>query len=97
MTNAEHPGDDANLELEIELFMAWKAEHPDGTRQQFDHQLRALTHADQPTLAANHVPSSWEDDPAVIKRRLFEEWRASRPDGTPTQFEAEWKAITEST
>jgi hypothetical protein len=95
MTNAEHPADDPNLELE--LFTAWKAEHPEGTRQQFDDQLRALTDVARPSLAANHVPHSWEDDPAVIKRRLFEEWRASRPDGTHAQFEAEWAAVTQAT
>jgi hypothetical protein len=95
MTNAKDPGYQSDLKLE--LFTAWKAEHPEGTRQQFDDELGALTNVARPDLAANHVPRSWDDDPAVIKRRMFEEWRASRPDGTHAQFEAEWGAVTQST
>jgi hypothetical protein len=95
MTTAKHPGDDTNLELE--LFTAWKVEHPDGTRQEFDDELRSLTNDARPNLAAGHVPRSWDDDPVIIKRRMFEEWRAIRPDGTHAQFEAEWSAVTQAT
>ena len=91
MTNAKDPGNQTDLKLE--LFAAWQAEHPEGTRQQFDAELGALTSVARTDVAANHVPRSWDDDPAVIKRRMFEEWRVSRPNGTHLEFEAEWKAV----
>lgn len=92
MTNPKHPGDETSLKQE--LFAAWTAEHPDGTRQQFDDEWVAMTNETRPSIATNHTPSSWDDDPIVLKRRMFEEWRARRPDGTHEQFEAEWGAIT---
>lgn len=104
MTNAKHPGDEMDSASEIdvsdpevlklELFTAWSTVHPGGTRQQFDDEWRAITNVTRPSDAAVHAPASEEQDPLVIKRRMFEEWRALRPDGTHAQFEAEWQTIT---
>jgi hypothetical protein len=83
--------------LKDELFAAWKAEHPVGTLQEFDEEWLAKTNEARPGIfVANPTSSSWDQDPVVIKRRMFEEWRASRPDGTHEQFEAEWSALTAS-
>lgn len=109
MTNAKHPGDEtdhgsasANRDAEAlkqELFAAWAAVHPDGTRQQFDDEWVAITSDARPgdtrpndTTARASV--SEDQDPQVIKRRMFEEWIALRPQGTRAQFEAEWAAVT---
>jgi hypothetical protein len=83
--------------LKDELFAAWKAEHPVGTLQEFDEEWLAKTNEARPGIfVANPSSSSWDQDPVVIKRRMFEEWRASLPDGTHEQFEAEWSALTAS-
>jgi hypothetical protein len=96
MTDGKHGGSDGHDPegIKQELFTAWQALHPGGTRQAFDDELVALTTVTRPSLAENHVPRSWDDDPNVIKRRMFEEWMASRPGGTRAQFEAEWSAVT---
>jgi hypothetical protein len=104
MTNAEHPGDeteranesgDGDAEaLQQQLFAAWAAVHPEGTRQQFDAEWTAMTNEAPPSDTTGEAPASWEQDPAVLKRRMFEEWRALRPGGTHEQFEAEWDAVT---
>lgn len=107
MTNAQHPDDETSRDdaslgydaegIKLELFAAWMVVHPDGTRQQFDDEWVAMTDATRPTSAATpSTPSSWEDDPEVLKRRMFEEWIAARPGGTRDQFEAEWRALTAS-
>lgn len=84
--------------LKDELFAAWKAEHPAGTQEQFDEAWLAKTNEAEPAgvFVADPTSASWDQDPAVIKRRMFEEWRAIRPDGTHEQFEAEWSSITAS-
>lgn len=107
MTNAKHPGDETTRSaehghddpdgLKQELFAAWMAEHPERTRQQFDAEwvmMTALTSATPPIEVTTRAPATWEEDPEVLKRRMFEEWRALRPDGTHAQFEAEWGAVT---
>lgn len=109
MTNAKHPGDetdrasesgasDAGI-LKQELFAAWTTVHPDGTRQQFDDEWDAITNETRPnetrpSETTEQAPASWDQDPAVLKRRMFEEWKARRPNGTHAQFEAEWDAVT---
>ena len=96
MTDAKHDGigDHEHEGIKQGLFAAWSLEHPEGTRQDFEDELVALTTETRKGLADNHVPRSWDDDPTVIKRRMFEEWRASRPNGTHAQFEAAWRAVT---
>lgn len=101
MTNAKHPETDrtsasGNRDAEAlkqELFAAWAAVHPDGTRKQFDDEWAAITNDTRPNDTTNLTPMSEDQDPLVIKRRMFEEWIASRPDGTHAQFEAEWQAV----
>lgn len=104
MTNAKHPGDETSRDdeslgkdpesIEQELFVAWQAENPAGTRQQFDEAWVTMTSATRPSNVTAPAPTSWEDDPEVLKRRMFEEWIAARPGGTREQFEAEWRALT---
>jgi len=105
MTNAQFPDDETSRDdggvgydaerIELELFTAWMADHPAGTRQQFDDEWVAMTNATRATSAATpSAPSSWEDDPDVLERRMFEEWIAARPGGTRAEFEAEWRALT---
>lgn len=105
MTNAKHPGDeterasesnngDPEAALKQELLAAWIEAHPDGTRQQFDEAWLAMTEEARPSDTTDGPPASWDQDPVVLKRRMFEEWKARRPDGTHAQFEAEWEALT---
>lgn len=105
MTNAKHPGDETDRTLEIdvrdamalkqELYAAWAAVHPEGTRQQFDDEWVAVTNTTRPSdTTSGHAPASEDQDPLVIKRRMFEEWIAARPGATNAQFEAEWEAVT---
>jgi len=104
MTNAKHAGDERNQAGESgyddpagvkhELFVAWMAEHPEGTRLQFEQAWVAMTNEPRPSDATGDPPADWEQDPKVLKGRMFEEWMALRPDGTREQFEVEWAAIT---
>lgn len=82
--------------IKQEIFAAWKAEQPDGTLQQFDDQWVALTSRTRTsaTRPSNASPQNAYEGPDAIKRKLFEEWMAARPDGTREQFEAEWGAVT---
>jgi hypothetical protein len=104
MTNATHPEDATDLAAESgnsnpealkqELFAAWAELHPDGTRQQFDDEWIAMTTETPPSDPTDRAPASSDRDPLVLKRRMFEEWIAGRPNGTHAQFEAEWAAVT---
>jgi hypothetical protein len=101
MTNEEHHVDDTDgagdpEAVKRELLAAWMAVHPGGTPQQFEDEWRTLTSSPppRPRATGDRSPASEDQDPAVIKHRLFEEWRAYRPDGTRAQFEAEWETIT---
>jgi hypothetical protein len=103
MTNASHPGDETDATesadrapdaLKQQLFTAWAATHPGGTRQQFEDAWLAMTNDAPPSDGPNGPPAGEDQDPVVIERRMFEEWRASHPDGTRAQFEAEWKTLT---
>lgn len=107
MTNAQQPDDETKCDdggesydaegIKLELFAAWMLVHPDGTRQQFDDEWVAMTNAARASSATTaSAPSSWEDDPDVLKRRMFEEWIAAHPGGTRDAFEAEWRALTAS-
>jgi len=102
MTKEEHRVDDTDRDpdaIKRELFEAWMAVHPAGTRQEFDDGWAAMTSDTRPSdtrpsFFTGGPPPSEDRDPVVMKRRMFEEWVAHRPDGTREQFEAEWAAIT---
>lgn len=98
MTSDQH---DASEGLDIdpqvvkrELLAAWLAAHPGSTPQQFEEEWAAVTKASRPTATTDGSPASEDQDPRVIKHRLFEEWVAHRPGGTREEFEAEWESIT---
>ena len=77
-----------------ELLAAWLAAHPGSTPQQFEEEWAAVTKAARAASTTHDSPASDDQDPRVIKHRLFEEWVAHRPGGTREEFEAEWEAIT---
>lgn len=97
MTKEEHRVDDTDRDpdaIKRELFEAWMAVHPAGTRQEFDDGWAAMTRDTPPRFSTGGSPPSEDQDPRVMKRRMFEEWMAHRPDGTREQFEVEWAAVT---
>jgi hypothetical protein len=95
MTNDSGSLDHDPETLKRELFAEWKAERPDGTREQFEEEWAAITGAERPSDDATNRDSSWDTEAKIIKHRLFEEWRGHHPDGTREQFEKEWRRVTD--
>jgi hypothetical protein len=90
-------GEGNDLDADVvkrELFEAWSAANAGGTPQRFEEEWAALTGATPPSVPPSTAPASEDQDPVVMKRRMFEEWIALRPGGTREQFEAEWSALT---
>jgi hypothetical protein len=81
--------------IKQELLAAWSAEHPAGTRQQFEVEWAAMTNEARPNDAPIPTsPARWDEGPAALKHKFFEEWKAGCPEGTMDQFEAAWAAVT---
>jgi hypothetical protein len=108
MTNETRPSDETNRgeggdrgeicgpdTLKRGVFAAWKADHPEGSQQQFDDEWAALTSAEEDDGASRGDPS-WDKEAEILEHRFFEEWIALHPDGTRQQFEDEWRRLTAS-
>ena len=103
MTNEKLPSDETDhgsvgLEhdpdtLKRGVFAEWKAEHPDGSPQQFDAAWAAMTNEKRPSDTTTRDASTWEAEAAILKHRFFEEWIALRPDATRQQFEDAWSQV----